>query len=136
IISKTISEYNLNQKKTQAFQITSSQYLNRYVFQSSAEAECGPLRMFLTGPGGIGKTHVLNAVKFVMKMYGMDHRIRFLVPTGKAASLINGMTICRGLGIKIKSQQKVLINVNNRSELRAEWKDVDLLFIDEISLLD
>ncbi|THU97065.1 hypothetical protein K435DRAFT_608960, partial [Dendrothele bispora CBS 962.96] len=145
------SDFSLNEKQQQAFYIIASRYLDRYVFKSQREITHDPLRMLLTGPGGTGKTHVINAVKCVMKMYGMDHRIRFLAPTGKAASLIDGMTIHKGLGIKIKSKHKgkgnripgestedlsVLINVNSRNELRTEWKDVDLLFIDEISLLD
>ncbi|KAF5342709.1 hypothetical protein D9758_015874 [Tetrapyrgos nigripes] len=108
-----------------------------------------PLQMFLTGPGGTGKTHVINSVKEVMKMYSKDHCIRYLAPTGWAASLIDGMTIHKDLGIKIKSKDKgkgnqklgeneedysVCINVKKSRLL--EWKDIVLLFIDEVSLMD
>src|SRR3977135_4473670 len=43
------------------------------------------LRMFLTGPGGTGKTHVINAVSEVLAVYGCEHLIRYLAPTGGAA---------------------------------------------------
>jgi predicted ATPase len=62
--------------------------------------------MLMTGPGGTGKTHVVKAVQQVMSHYGAAHQIHFLAPTGSAASLINGMTIHKGLGIKIKSKEK------------------------------
>ncbi|KIO27737.1 hypothetical protein M407DRAFT_47174, partial [Tulasnella calospora MUT 4182] len=51
------------------------------------------LKMMMTGPGGTGKTHVIRALTALMSLYGCSHRIRFLAPTGSAASLIEGMTI-------------------------------------------
>jgi hypothetical protein len=66
------------------------------------------------------------------------------------AALIDGMTIHKGLGIKIRSANKgkgnrdpgngaedlsVLISVQNRMQLREEWKNVEFLLIDEVSLL-
>ena len=60
----------------------------------------------MTGPGGTGKTHVVKAVQKVMEHYNATHRIRFLAPTGLAASLIDGMTVHKGLGIKVKSKDK------------------------------
>ncbi|KDQ05683.1 hypothetical protein BOTBODRAFT_89418, partial [Botryobasidium botryosum FD-172 SS1] len=51
------------------------------------------LRMFMTGPGGTGKTHVVKALQALMSLYGCSHCIRFLAPTGTAAALIDGTTI-------------------------------------------
>ena len=65
-----------------------------------------PLRMLLTGPGGTGKTHVVKALWGVMAEYGCQHLLRLLAPTGSAASLIEGMTIHKGFGIKVKSKGK------------------------------
>lgn len=88
--------------------------------------------MLMTGPGGTGKTHVVSAVRSVMTHYHCGHMICFLAPTGSAASLIDGMTIHKGLGIKIKVNNKgkgnclpgeseedytVLISVRNRTQL-------------------
>jgi len=106
--------------------------------------------MLMTGPGGTGKTHVVKAVQAVMQHYGCGHLIRFLAPTRSAALLIDGMTIHKGLGLKIKSVKKgkgnheagaagedylVLISVQSWTQLWEEWKNVEYLLIDEVSLL-
>lgn len=55
----------------------------------------------------VGKEYrIVNAFQSVMAHYGCAHMIRYLAPTGSAATLIDGMTIHKGLGIKIKSQNK------------------------------
>ena len=86
----------------------------------------------------------------IMQLYNCDHNICFLAPTGSAAALIEGMTVHKGLGIKVKSSTKgkgnweigcdnddynVIISVTNCTKLCDEWKDVDVAAIDEVSLL-
>ncbi|THU90073.1 hypothetical protein K435DRAFT_615045, partial [Dendrothele bispora CBS 962.96] len=100
VLKQVAVEYLLNEKQIQAYYIIATRFLNRYIFHLESELQSNPLHMILTGPGGTGKTHVVKAVKHVMKLYGQDHRIRFLAPTGKAAALIDGTTIHKGLGIK------------------------------------
>ncbi len=58
------------------------------------------LRLFLCGPGGTGKTHVIRSVQEVMKFYGCEHQLRFLAPTGNAAALIDGTTCHKGTWIE------------------------------------
>jgi hypothetical protein len=41
-----------------------------------------------------------------MTLYGQGHHICFLAPTEKAVALIDGTTVHKGLGIKIKSTDK------------------------------
>lgn len=65
--------------------------------------------MVMSGPGRTGKTYVVNAVRALMIRYGCSHQIHFLAPTDLAASLIDGMTIHKGLGIKIQ------VNRNGKS---------------------
>ena len=90
--------------------------------------------MLLMRPGGTGKTHTIKAVKEVMCHYQMEYAIWFLAPTGSAAALIDGITIYKGLGIKIKAKDKgnrapgdttddytVVIVIKNRTQLREEW---------------
>ena len=116
--------------------------MRRYVDGIEADAE--PLCMLMTRPGGTGKTPVVKAVQKVMDHYGCAHKIRFLAPTGSAAALIDGMTIHKGLGIKIKSKEKgkgnckpgidiedytVIISIQNCTKLHDEWRDVVVLLV-------
>jgi hypothetical protein len=124
-------KFKLNDRQHIAFIIAANSWLTLHAYHQTADPshlEIPPqLRMFLTGPGGTGKTHVVGAVHPVMTAYGCGHCIRYLAPTGGAAKLINGMTVHKGLGIKIidkskgkgnrkpgddKENYSVIINVN------------------------
>lgn len=141
-------KFSLNVKQIQAFRIIAHHFLRKFVKKIPTET---PLRMLMTGPGGTGKTHVVKAVKEVMQFYGCEHKIRFLAPTGSAASLIDGMTVHKGLGIKIVKADgrgkgnrvagesvedyTVLVSIKNKTQLRDEWRNVDIVLLDEASLL-
>lgn len=147
IFDAVINEFQLNTKQTQAFEIIAQHYVRCYINNHPDEK---PLRMLMTGPGGTGKTHIVKAVKKVMSFYGHGHRIRFLAPTGSAASNIDGMTVHKGLGIKISRKDgrgkgnrppgsssedyTALVSVQNKTALRDEWRNVDIVLIDEVSL--
>lgn len=104
----------------------------------------------MTGPGGTRKTHIVHAVKAVMAKYGCAHKIQFLAHTGSAASNIDGMTVHKGLGIKLAKKDgrrkgnhpagdssedlTVLVSIQNKVLLCEEWKNVDIVLIDEVSL--
>ena len=151
IINKVGHDFNLNRKQWIAFSIIARHFISEYVLKDKLKSQnSAPLRMLLTGPGGTGKTHIIKAVKEVMCHYQMEYAIRFLAPTGSAAALIDGMTIHKGLGIKIKAKDKgkgnrapgdttedyaVVIGIKNRTQLREEWRNVEIVLIDEASLL-
>ncbi|KAI5984364.1 hypothetical protein EDD15DRAFT_2177323, partial [Pisolithus albus] len=148
VVNKIGNEYKLNEKQWVAFRIITNYFVQKFICKKNTASE--RLCMFMTGPGGTGKTHVVRAVKSLLEHYSCGHIIRFLAPTGSAANLIDGMTIHKGLGIKIQSKKKgkgnrepgdskedysVIISVKNRTQLRDEWKNVEFLLIDETSLL-
>jgi hypothetical protein len=91
--------FGLNEKQTLCFRLICNWFVNKHILK----LDTPPLSMIMTGPGSTGKTYVVNAVKVFMAQYGCAHLIRFLAPMGLAASLIDGMTIHQGLGIKIKT---------------------------------
>lgn len=134
-------KHALNKMQSVAYNVIANSYIDLQDKRSAAlEADHKPLRLFLTGPGGTGKTHIVNCVKEMMGLYNASHRIRFLAPTGSAAALIDGMTIHRGLGISVSSSLEtgctdIFINVKNKSNLRDEWRNVDVVLIDEISMV-
>ena len=147
VVTRISCDYSLNEKQWIAYCIITKYFLQKFVAKKdTADHLC----MLMTGPGGTGKTHVVCTVKSIMEHYNCAHIIQFLAPTGSAANLIDGMTIYKGLGIKIHSQRKgkgnrepgedgedlsVIISVKNHTQLRDEWKNIKFLLVDESSLL-
>ena len=152
MVNTVTVEFNLNEGQKIAFGLCAKAFITDYyiensnVLRTSTHVEVPTrksLRMLMMGPGRTGKTHVVNALRCLMGKYGWQHRIRYLVPTGTAASLIDGMTIHKGLGIKIKPSArldgelnaKVTVTIQNCKALRKEWKDVNFVLVDEVSML-
>ncbi|KDQ54424.1 hypothetical protein JAAARDRAFT_90231, partial [Jaapia argillacea MUCL 33604] len=52
-----------------------------------------PLRMYLGGPGGTGKSRVINALKDFFVQRNQSRRLRLASYTGVAARNIGGMTL-------------------------------------------
>lgn len=107
----------------------------------------------MIGLSETGKMYVVKVFIKVIKAYGVSYKLRFLAPTGSTASLIDGMIIHKGFGIRVESAHHnkrksncapglqeedflILVSISNLSELWKEWKDVEIVFIDETSLLN
>jgi len=89
------------------------------------------LKLLLHGPGGSGKSHVINLVQAYAKEYcallGHPYTSRTIVITamsGVAATLLHGETAHNALGLNRKRIKE--------SE-QDEWSDTRLLIVDEIS---
>ena len=153
LCTQICQKFQLNKNQKISFLIASNAWLKLHEWQrrnlSENKVSDKPqqLRMFLTGPGGTGKTHVIGAVSNVMGACGCEHCIRYLAPTGGTAKIINGMTVHKGLGIAIQKKSTgktnssidqndehytVTINIKKLSELQLNWKHVDVLLVDEI----
>ena len=109
IINRIGKENGLNTKQWVAYRLICNRFLDLLISRKLGKESTfnlfdNPLRLFMTGPGGTGKTHVVKCVQQVMKVYGCEHQIRFMAPTGTAASLINGTTCHKGLGLSIKKK--------------------------------
>lgn len=102
-----------------------------------------PLRFLMTGPGGMGKTHTITAFQHLMAQFDSAHLIRFLAPTGNTAvNLPDGQTIHKACGIKVfddsssgRHALRMTISIEKQSELRREWRNVEFLLVDEVSLV-
>lgn len=138
-------EFTLNKEQCIAFRITARR-LHEILLAPLGASKNKPLRMMMTGPGGTGKTHVVNALYALMKQYNCGYKIRFLAPTGAAAVLIGGQTIHSGFGIKPRAKSgkkdsnddntlQYTISERKKAELRAEWRNVDFVLIDEVSMV-
>jgi len=110
---------------------------NNYLYCSQKEALRAMVNynVFLTGPAGSGKTYLIKAI--VRHCNKINKRIAVTAMTGSAAYLINGRTLHSWAGIKLGKEPKeeLLEKVYKSYRSRVNWKYVDILIIDEVSML-
>ena len=90
--------------------------------------------IFLTGAAGVGKTQVL---KLFIKVYKHSKIMGITSTTGISALLFGGTTLHSFLGIGLGngSVENICNKIYSRSYLLKRWKDLEILIIDEISML-
>src|ERR1700733_9868043 len=91
--------------------------------------------VFLTGPAGSGKTHVVNAYVQYLKSHAVD--VAVTASTGIAATHIGGMTIhsWSGLGIRDTLTDYDIDDLMQRQYLYRRFEKTKVLVIDEVSML-
>ena len=90
------------------------------------------LQMFLGGPGGTGKSQVINALCTFFQEKKQDRRFHLASFTGIAAHNIKGTTLHAALGL---NQQQKGSSTKVTQEFIAMWQGVDYLFIDKVSMI-
>lgn len=90
--------------------------------------------VFVTGMAGTGKTHVINTFR---ELYKNKKKIGVTSTTGISAILINGTTLHSFLGIGLgKADVATLYSkILKKKFLRDRWCNLDILVIDEVSML-
>jgi ATP-dependent DNA helicase PIF1 len=90
--------------------------------------------IFLTGPSGSGKSEVVNLFKM---RYQNKKNIAITSTTGISAILIGGTTLHSYLGIGLgnDSVEDLTIKITNNSHYRNRWLKLNVLIIDEVSML-
>ncbi|SJL17395.1 uncharacterized protein ARMOST_20945 [Armillaria ostoyae] len=104
LLQCTVDKFKLNPEQEIAFRIMADVFLKRLEVgdvEDDGGPELFPLRMFLMGSGGTGKTYVIKALVDVMESFGYAHAVRFIAPTGSAAAINDGLTIHTAFKIKI-----------------------------------
>lgn len=91
--------------------------------------------VFLTGPAGSGKTHLLNKYINFLKDNYVD--VGITASTGIAATHMGGTTIhsWTGMGIKDSLNQFELEELKTRKYLKDRFDRTQVLVIDEVSML-
>jgi hypothetical protein len=156
LLKKIMDEGDLNFEQRVAFQIVATEFLKMrrdraLEINDPRKPDFHPYRtLFLSGPGGTGKTYAIKLVKKVMKVFHCENQIIFLAPTASAANNIAGCTIHSALKIKVRRQKHntgerdldssyssfdVEINVELRDALRASFKGMMIVVIDEVSMV-
>lgn len=96
--------------------------------------------VFLTGPGGSGKSYLLSYFInwYKNKMENDRSKIFVTSTTGLSSLLIDGMTINRysGIGIGDKDVIEYYNKIYKMRSLKQRWLTTGVLIIDEISMMD
>ena len=114
--------FTLNEEQNRAFEM---------ITEHSLEDTPNQLRMFICGPGGTGKSRVIDALRHFFHIQDEDHRLRLTSYTGVAAKHIRGMTLHSALNLNQRKKR----TDKARAELISMWQKVDYLIIDEISMI-
>jgi hypothetical protein len=103
-----------------------------------------PYQVFLSGPGGVGKSHVIKLVQSdtikLLKLSGIfepdDVIVLLTAPTGVAAFNINGMTLHSALFLGCNKYSGFQPLSNDRlTTLRCKLSKLMLIIIDEVSMV-
>jgi len=92
--------------------------------------------ILITGPAGTGKSYTIKHI--IELLQGNGKKIGLTATTGTAAFIIGGQTIhsFMGLGIDNSSIAEIFIKIKNRSNIYKTLAELDVLIIDEVSMLD
>jgi len=92
--------------------------------------------ILITGPAGTGKSYT---IKYIIELLKANKKtVGLTATTGTAAFIIGGQTIhsFMGLGIGDETIAELFIKVKNRSNIYRTLIELDVLIIDEVSMLD
>eukprot|EP00930_Biecheleria_cincta_P004950 TRINITY_DN10587_c0_g1_i1.p1 TRINITY_DN10587_c0_g1~~TRINITY_DN10587_c0_g1_i1.p1 ORF type:complete len:559 (-),score=111.96 TRINITY_DN10587_c0_g1_i1:75-1730(-) len=103
--------------------------------QRWAEIALNGASLFLTGEAGTGKSFLLTYIVQELKKLRM---IAVTASTGIAAASLGGSTIhsFAGAGIAKGDHEEIVERLVNNVRSRSRWQEVQVLVIDEISMLD
>lgn len=92
--------------------------------------------VFLTGGGGVGKSYIINVLVNAQREQGRV--VAVCASTGVAADHIGGVTLhsLLGLGLASEPLDELIQMARSKRGLRAKWMNIDMLVIDEVSMLD
>ena len=99
------------------------------------------LGLILHGGGGTGKSQIIKVcsqwVEHILRRAGDNQtkpRILLMCPTGMAAYVIDGMTICSALDLQFGHGYKALSD-EKMASFRAEFEELKMIIIDEMSMV-
>ena len=122
-IGQVVQKWTLNKEQKRAFEI---------VAQHTATENPDQLLMYVGGPGGTGKSRVVNALRDFFELRGQSRRFRLAAYTGVAARNVGGATLHALLQLNESGRE---VSAKTKREVAAMWDGVDYLFIDEVSMI-
>lgn len=138
---KLLRELNQKQKEIVMFH---RNWCKRAVIALKTGKPVKPYRVFLSGPGGVGKSHVIRLIQSdtikLLKLSGMfepgDVVVLLTAPTGVAAFNISGMTLHSALLLgRTKFVGFQPLSNERLNTLRYKLSKLMLIIIDEVSMV-
>ena len=120
IACDVINEYSLNKKQKVAFELAISNVIKR-----ERKEETQQIIGYVGGPGGTGKSQVINAIVEFHKRVKAKHKLKLTAYTGTAAKHINGSTTSALFSLSSKSKKK----------LERRFQHVNTIIVDEVSMI-
>lgn len=94
--------------------------------------------VMISGPGGTGKSFLIQHIVSLKNnlLYDKSHIMGITATTGAAAVLIVGTTIHSflGIGLGVESASQLIKKINSNNKIDC-WKSLQILIIDEVSML-
>ena len=113
--------------------LESLSYEQQYAFHKFKQGH----NLFITGPGGTGKSHLIKTIKDDLDANGVKHAVCAL--TGCAAVLLNccAKTIhsWSGIGLGAGEIHDIVGKVIRNRKATTNWKTTRVLIVDEVSML-
>lgn len=105
-----------------------------YAFERFKEGK----NLFITGPGGTGKTRLIET--FVQYMTENDIKYQVCALTGCATILLNSckartLHSWSGIGLANSQKEKVIQKIVKNRHIVSNWKKLRILIIDEVSMM-
>ena len=93
--------------------------------------------VFITGPGGTGKSFLIRAIARDAMQRGVKFQVSAM--TGRAAKLIGfrakTLHSFGGISPRFKTTKDLVNDIRHNSRKRSPWKKVELLIVDEVSMM-
>ncbi len=126
LVTDTVEKFSLNPEQQLAFTIVA------YAIHHHVQE---PLRMYLAGMAGTGKSQVLRGLTWFMQRRNESYRLMILAPTGSSACNIDGSTYHSVLCFGREVEDVGGMDATKLEKLRGNLANVDVLFTDEISMV-
>lgn len=131
-------EFNTSCRAMNADQAEVFRFVTRNI-QEQIQGNDNRLRLFITGNAGTGKTFLFKLLKNQANRCHAKTVVKVCALTGVAARLIGGSTLHTALKLPVQKDGRItqmpMLTGNFLRLMRLQWKDIQLLFIDEISMV-
>ena len=136
--------HGLNAEQYDVFSTVQRYFNELHKFNLGEHVKPQSLHLYVSGPGGTGKSHVINLLRELITRSSLDSlsndspAVVVTAPTGVAAYNIDGLTIHRALNLPVQHGKESKYNPlrgEKLAQMRKQWRSTTTIIIDEISMV-